>query len=92
MNKIVNVNFTNVYIGGIIISIGKGIHDANLCIEDSEKNSAIIKPNEKNSAVIKPITYAMYSFGGAVEGLVSGLFWPLVAFGQVSTRIFNSKS
>jgi TRAP-type C4-dicarboxylate transport system permease large subunit len=69
------------YSAGVIISIGKGIYDANVRLEKAKKNGYNIMYKD----------YAMESFGGAIIGMVCGLMCPFTVCGRLSVMIFSPK-
>jgi hypothetical protein len=65
-----------IYGAGILANIGIGIHQENMELE---------RVKQKNTNVnIKLENYAMYSFGGACLGMISGIMWPIAMFGRLS--------
>jgi len=71
---------TYVYGAGILGSIGIGIQQENMKIEQAKQKGVNIKFED----------YAIHSFGGAAIGMISGIMWPLAVVGRL-TVMFTPK-
>ena len=68
-----------IYASGIVVSAINGIYDENLKLRQRV---------EKGYTNTMPV-YAINSFGGALIGTYTGLFWPFTVIGQITLKIYD---